>query len=66
MPECMENLKKARAVKDIFNKNLIIQLDGGVNTDVIALTQTYVDQYVVGSYLMKQSNIMDFIKRYQG
>lgn len=64
MPECLENLKKARAVKDIFNKKLIVQLDGGVNPDVIDLTKSYVDQYIMGSYLMKQSNISEFLERY--
>jgi pentose-5-phosphate-3-epimerase len=51
-------------VKDIFNKKLIIQLDGGVNPDVISLTETYIDHYVMGSYLMKQSNIPEFLERY--
>jgi ribulose-phosphate 3-epimerase len=66
IPESIENLKKARAVKDIFNKKLIVQLDGGVNPDVISLTQTYVDHYVMGSYLMKQSNIIEFLRKYMG
>lgn len=64
-PECLENLKKARAVKDIFNKKLIVQLDGGVTPDVIALTETYVDQYIMGSYLMNRPNISDFLAHYQ-
>lgn len=65
MPECLENLKKARAIKDIFNKRLIVQLDGGVNPDVISLTESYVDQYIMGNYLMKQSNIQEFLSQYQ-
>jgi ribulose-phosphate 3-epimerase len=65
MPECLENLKKARAVKDIFNKKLIVQLDGGVTPDVIDLTETYVDQFIMGSYLMSRPNIADFLARYQ-
>jgi ribulose-phosphate 3-epimerase len=64
LPESMENLKKARAVKDIFNKKLIIQLDGGVNLDVISLTESYVDQYIMGSYLMKQTNVAAFLQKH--
>jgi ribulose-phosphate 3-epimerase len=65
MPEVMDNLKKVKKIKTELNPRLIIQLDGGVNFDVMRLTKEFVDHYVIGSFLMKQTNkkvVFDFLK----
>jgi ribulose-phosphate 3-epimerase len=66
LPEAINNLQKVKRIKDQYNPRLIIQLDGGVNLDVMKLTKDYVDHFVIGSFLMKQSNkkvVFDFLKQ---
>jgi ribulose-phosphate 3-epimerase len=53
MPLALENLKKVSEIKSKFNPNLIVQLDGGVNIDVIKQTLAFVDHYIIGTFLMK-------------
>jgi ribulose-phosphate 3-epimerase len=65
MQTSIDNLKKVNAIKNQFNPNLIVQLDGGVNLDVMRFTKDYVDHFIIGSFLMKQSNkqiVFDFLK----
>jgi ribulose-phosphate 3-epimerase len=65
MEESINNLNKVKQIKEQINPNLIIQLDGGVNTDVMKKTSQYVDHFVTGSFLMKQDNksaIFNFVK----
>ena len=53
-------------VKKDSNPNLTIQLDGGVNYDVMKLTYKHVDNFVSGSFLMKQKDpkkVVDFVKK---
>lgn len=56
IPEAMSNLQKVKKIKDLYNTKLVIQLDGGVNFDVMQNTKNYVDHFVIGSFLMKQEN----------
>jgi ribulose-phosphate 3-epimerase len=59
------NLKLINEIKNKINPNLIIELDGGVNFDVVKLTSKYVNTYVSGSFLLKQKKpqeFLDFIK----
>lgn len=61
----LKNLRTINDIKKEINPNLIIELDGGVNFDVIKLTSKYVDTYVSGSFLLKQEKpqeLLDFIK----
>lgn len=61
----MENIKYIHDFKIHNNPNMIIQLDGGVNTDIIKRTHGLIDNYVSGSFLMKQENkkqIFDLVK----
>lgn len=62
----LENLKKIQSIKEKFNKKLIIQLDGGVNYDVVPKTFKNVDNYISGSFLIKEKdpvNFLNFIKK---
>lgn len=52
----MKNIEYVNDFKNKYNKNLIMQLDGGVNVDVINKTKGLIDNYVSGSFLMKQEN----------
>ncbi len=58
----IKNLKYINDIKKSTNKCLIIQLDGGVNFDVIKQTYKYVDHFISGSFLIKQKNINNFKK----
>jgi ribulose-phosphate 3-epimerase len=65
IPTTINNLQKAKKIKDLYNPSLIIQLDGGVNFEVMQITKDYVDHFVIGSFLMKQQNkkvVFDFLK----
>jgi ribulose-phosphate 3-epimerase len=65
MNESIDNLKKVIFIKVTSNPELIIQLDGGVNIDVMKYTYQYVDHFIIGSFLMKQSDkkmIFEFAK----
>lgn len=58
----INNLIVANKIKDESDHKLIIQLDGGVNFEVIKSTYKYVDWFVSGSFLMKyQGNKKDII-----
>lgn len=61
----LKNLKLINEIKNKINPNLIVELDGGVNFDVVKLTSKYVNIYVSGSFLLKQKKpqeFLDFIK----
>lgn len=64
MPIAVENLNKLKEFKNNSNQNLIVQLDGGVNFDVLKQTYQYADWFVSGSFLMKyngnKKDIIDF------
>jgi ribulose-phosphate 3-epimerase len=65
MPRSIDNMKKVKRIKDELNPRLVIQLDGGVNFEVMKETKQYVDHYVIGSFLMEQINkraVFDFLK----
>lgn len=62
----LKNLKLIKTIKDELNPSLIIQLDGGVNYDVIKLTHKYVDNFISGSFLVKQPEpikVKEFIEQ---
>lgn len=61
----LKNLKLINEIKQKHNPKLIIQLDGGVNYDVMKLTKNYVDNFISGSFLVKQpkpKEVLEFIK----
>ncbi len=66
MPITIDNLKKFNQIKNELNSRLIIQLDGGVNFDVLKQTYHYADWFVSGSFLMKyngnKQDIIDYFK----
>lgn len=52
--------EKIKLIKSLANKNTIMQLDGGVNTDVIKLVKENVDFFVSGSFLINyQSDLKE-------
>lgn len=66
MPIAIDNLKKFNEIKNELNLRLIIQLDGGVNFEVLKQTYQYADWFVSGSFLMKyngnKQDIIDYFK----
>jgi ribulose-phosphate 3-epimerase len=59
----LENLISANKIKKTFNENLIIQLDGGVNLDVIDKTLPYVNHYIIGTFLINNFDHPEIIKQ---
>lgn len=54
---------KIKKIKKIANKNTILQIDGGVNLDVIKLLKNDIDMFVSGSFLINNiNNIEEIIK----
>lgn len=45
-------INKLKAIKEMIPKKCLIQLDGGVNLEVIKKTKKFVDLFVSGSFLM--------------
>lgn len=64
--KCLHNLQVAKKFKQ-QNPNLIIQLDGGVNLDIVKKNYDYVDHFIIGSYffnnLDKAEEIVKAIKK---
>lgn len=58
----INNLKIVNNIKDKSNNKLNIQLDGGINYEVIDITKKYVDCFVSGSFLMKLKNKLTLVK----
>jgi ribulose-phosphate 3-epimerase len=59
----LENLIKVNKIKKAFNENLIVQLDGGVNLDVIDKTLPYVNHYIIGTFLINNINHPETMKQ---
>lgn len=60
MPECAE---KISVIKKHANKDLIIQVDGGINSDTARIcTQYGANSLVAGNYIYKSDNIKDAIQ----
>ncbi|MEG2198265.1 MAG: ribulose-phosphate 3-epimerase [Malacoplasma sp.] len=60
-----EVTKKLCDLKKIIPSNCLIQLDGGVNLEVIKETKNYIDLFVSGSFLMKSKEkykIKEFVE----
>ncbi|EGZ31584.1 ribulose-phosphate 3-epimerase [Malacoplasma iowae] len=61
IPETTNRLKELSKLK---HEGCVIQLDGGVTTEIIKLTKEYVDSFVSGSFLVKTENkkeILDLV-----
>lgn len=58
----MKNLKYVSELKKNKKLKLIVQLDGGVNLEVIKKTYKFVDNFVSGSFFMKQENKKEILK----
>jgi ribulose-phosphate 3-epimerase len=59
----LENLIYVNKIKEKYNEKLIIQLDGGVNIDVIKQTFPYVNHYIIGTFLMNNLNNTEIINQ---
>lgn len=63
MPQTTSKLKE---LKEMKNKDTLIELDGGVTTEIIKETKEYVDIFVSGSFLTNyQGDIKELIKLVQ-
>ena len=58
----LNNLELINKIKKEYNPKLVVQLDGGVNFDVIKLTSKYVDNFISGSFLIKQKDPKAVVK----
>ena len=59
---CLHNLQIASKFKQI-KPGLIIQLDGGVNLDIVKQNYQYVDNFIMGSYFFNNiDNVAKIIK----
>lgn len=58
IPSTTDRLKELKKLKQ---NNCIIQLDGGVTSEIIKLTKEYVDSFVSGSFLVKTQNKKEII-----
>lgn len=66
-PKAVENIKLIFDIKQEKNKDLIIQLDGGIDASKIQLTYPMVDHYILGSALkneQKKQEIIQIVKNY--
>ena len=62
----LRQILEVEKIKNEVNPNLIIQLDGGVNYDVMKITSKHVNNFISGSFLMKQKNpkeVVEFVKK---
>ena len=55
-----ESLNKADSIKHI-NKNIIIEIDGGIKDSNINIVKEHVDIAVVGSYITNHNNYNEAI-----
>jgi ribulose-phosphate 3-epimerase len=58
----LNNLVLINKIKKEYNPKLVVQLDGGVNFEVIKLTSKYVDNFISGSFLIKQKDPKAVVK----
>lgn len=61
-PYTTNQLVVLNKIKQKYNLNFQIILDGGVVPDVIKLTKDYVDIFVIGTFLMKADNFNETYK----
>lgn len=64
--QALKNLQYLHYLKQEAKHNIIIQLDGGVNYEVIDQTKEYVDNYVSGTFVAKQKDphdVVEYIKK---
>lgn len=55
-----ETLNKAKKIKEL-NKNIIIEIDGGINNTNIEIVKKHVDIAVVGSYIINNNDYNEAI-----
>lgn len=60
IPKTIELIQK---IKKYANKNAILQLDGGVNIDVLNLTKSDINFFVSGSFLVNYDGNFDDLKK---
>lgn len=60
----LDNMKKLEKYK-MKNTKLLVQLDGGVNLDVVKKYHMYVDNFIMGSYIFNNlDNVSKIIKEF--
>lgn len=64
--QIIKNLQYLKDLKAEAKHNIVIQLDGGVNYEIMSLTKDYVDNFISGSFVAKQKNpqeVVDFVNK---
>ena len=62
----LRQILEVEKIRQEVNPNLIIQLDGGVNYEVMKITYKHVNNYISGSFLMKQKDpkkVVEFVDK---
>ena len=62
----LRQILEVEKIRQEVNPELIIQLDGGVNYEVMKITYKHVDNFISGSFLMKQKEprkVVDYVKK---
>lgn len=62
----LRQILEVEKIRQEVNPKLIIQLDGGVNYEVMKITYKHVDNFISGSFLMKQkepNKVIEFVKK---
>ena len=62
----LRQILEVEKIRQEVNPKLIIQLDGGVNYEVMRITHKHVDNYISGTFLMKQKDpkkMVEFVKK---
>ena len=63
IPYSLDKIKEVNEMKNKYNKNLIIQVDGGVDkTNIKSLSDAGVTSFVAGSAVFKENKIEENIK----
>lgn len=65
MPNSIEKCKKLKELREEFNYNYLINIDGGINDKTISYVKDYVDIVVSGSYICKAKCPKDNLKLLQ-
>jgi ribulose-phosphate 3-epimerase len=63
MPIAIDKVKQLKELKEKFNYNYLINIDGGINLKTIPLVKDYLDVAVSGSYICNSDNPVEAAKK---
>jgi pentose-5-phosphate-3-epimerase len=63
MPIAIDKVKQLKELKEKFNYNYLINIDGGINLKTMPLVKDYLDVAVSGSYICNSDNPVEAAKK---